>query len=306
MKYIFGIDGGGTKTHCYIGNEEGSILGEGFGGPCNYQICGIDVTRESIKQALFAALKTSGIELEQLNNGVLGLSGADDTIDYKILNELCKEILGDIKFEVLNDTWIGLRTGASFGIVSICGTGAAHAGKNQKGKSIILRNLTYEIGNRGGGGDLVPSALHYAFRSDEGTYKKSILEKTIPSLFGLDSLDEVCDYLRKNDLSSDIQYQIPIKVLEHALEGDEVCSEIVAEMGYTEGRYGGAIAKKLSLEDSKVPVVLIGSIFKTRHKVLIDAYMKGIHESAPLAYPVFPEHPPVYGALLLAKEVIQC
>ena len=40
MKYYFGVDGGGTKTHCYIGNEEGEMISEGFGGRANYQTCG--------------------------------------------------------------------------------------------------------------------------------------------------------------------------------------------------------------------------------------------------------------------------
>ena len=38
--YVMGVDGGGTKTKCYVGNTGGEVLGRGLGGPANYQICG--------------------------------------------------------------------------------------------------------------------------------------------------------------------------------------------------------------------------------------------------------------------------
>lgn len=209
-----------------------------------------------------------------------------------------------IPVEVVNDTWIGLRSGVddNMGIVPICGTGAAHAGRNKKGESLILRNLDYELGNRGGGGDLVSSALHYAFRSNEGTYLKTSLEDEIKEIFKGKTMDEVCDIIRKEEISEEQRYQIPIRVFKAARKKDPVAVMLLKEMGQTLGQYALGVIKRLHLEDEKVPVVLIGSLFKTEEPLLVDAYMNEILRTAPLAYPVYPVKSPAMGAIGLILD----
>lgn len=247
MRYYLGIDAGGTKTHCYVGDESGTILGEGFGGQGNYQLCGADVARISYESAINEALSNAGLHLTDITYAVFfGLSGADEEVDFEVLRPLCKSIVGDIPHEILNDTWIGLRTGAKHGVVSICGTGAAHAGKNRDGQKHILRNLHYELGNMGGGGEVVDQALHYAFRSNEGTYKKTKLEQAIMDIFfEAKTMDEVCNAFRTNDyeVPREQAYHIPIATMKLASEGDEVAKEIISNMGREEGRYAAGVIK---------------------------------------------------------------
>ena len=40
MKLYAGFDGGGSKTACYLTDEQGNLLGVGFGGSSNYLFCG--------------------------------------------------------------------------------------------------------------------------------------------------------------------------------------------------------------------------------------------------------------------------
>lgn len=302
MTYLFGIDGGGTKTQCIIGNHKGEILGEGRGGAANYQTCGPETAKKSITDSLQAALSMAGLKKEDLSFGVLGLAGADEESDFAILLPLCKEIFEGIEHEVVNDTWIGLRTGSSFGVISICGTGAAHAGKNRRGEEAILRNLDYVLGNRGGGGELVDKALHYAFRSEEDTYHRSELEDAIPKIFGLSSMGMVCERIRREGVTSQESYQIPIVLLRLAEAGDRVCIEILEEMSRTEGEYAASLVRKLHMEEEELPMVLIGSLFQTRNPLLIEPYIKKVRETAPKAFVVIPETAPVMGALFLAID----
>ncbi|MBN2222364.1 MAG: hypothetical protein JW708_09155 [Vallitaleaceae bacterium] len=302
MTYLFGIDGGGTKTQCVIGNEKGEILGEGRGGAANYQTCGIDTTKESIEKALNQALAQVGIEKEELEFGIIGLAGADEASDLEILLPLCKEIFKGIEHEVVNDTWIGLRSASPFGVISICGTGGAHAAMNPRGDQAILRNLDFILGNRGGGGEVVEKALHFSFRSEEGTYQKSELEKRMPLLFGVNSMGEVCDCIRKEGVPESIAYNIPIEVMRLAHEGDPVCKEIIEEMSRTEGEYAASLVRKLKMEEEELPLVLIGSLFKTKSPLMIEPYLKKVQETAKKAYCVIPEIDPVMGAFYLALD----
>lgn len=303
--YIFGIDGGGTKTQCIIGDVDGNILGVGFSGPANYQTCGEEMARESIKEAFETAINLADIERTDLAYGVLGLAGADDASDFRVLLPLCNELFPDIVHEVVNDTWIGLRTGSPFGVISICGTGGAHAGKSPDGKQVILRNLDFTLGNRGGGGEIVEKALHFAFRSDEDTYIKSGLEKVIPMIFGVQTMDDVCESIRIFGVSEQAAFQIPIETFKLAEAGDYVCREIIEEMSRTEGQFAASIIRRLEMEHLNVPMVLIGSLFKTQSPLMIEPYLKKVQETAPGAYIVIPKTAPAEGALHLAIEALQ-
>lgn len=302
--WIIGIDAGGTKTHCIIGDERGNIVSEGFGGAANYQTCGVEKTKQSLQDAIEKALEKAELSLTQIRLAIFGMSGADEPFDYEVLNPLVKGIMGDVPVEIVNDTWIGLRCTLpdNVGVISICGTGASHAGRNQAGKAILLRNLDYLLGNRGGGGELVEHALHFAFRSNEHTYHKTILEEAMLTIFEVETMDEVCNCIRKDGVTSEQAYKIPFAVFEAAKKGDYVSKMLLEDMGYTEGLYAGGLIHRLGMEQENVPVVLVGSLFNTREPLLLDAYMRGVHETAPHAYSIIPAIAPVMGALGLAID----
>lgn len=311
--YVLGIDAGGTKTHAAIGDEKGTILAEGFGGAANYQCCGIETTRVSLTDSIREAFKNLNdlyddqdelITISDLSYAVFGMSGADEEEDLKILNSLVEEIMGSIPFQVVHDAWIGLRavTADNMGVVSICGTGAGHVGRNADGEQASLRNLDYMTGNYGGGGQLVEDALHYAFRSEEGTYEYTSLQEELPKIFGVDGMDGICQILRHQGMTSAQKFQIPIAVFTEAKKGDSVACSMIDRMGQIEGEYAVGLIKRLQMEQEKLPMVLIGSLFKTEEPMLIDAYMRVVRACAPLAYPVILKAAPVTGAVKLAAD----
>ncbi|MDO5346113.1 MAG: BadF/BadG/BcrA/BcrD ATPase family protein [Lachnospiraceae bacterium] len=302
--YVLGIDAGGTKTHCAVADETGKIMGEGFSGPANHQTCGRERAKQSLQDAVNQALEAAGLEKKDIAYGVFGMSGADGEDDFILLNGVVGEIMEDVDFEVMHDGWIGFRSAVdgNMGIVSICGTGAGHAGENRQGERLTLRNLDYITGNVGGGGDLARKAMHYAFRSNEGTAEKTELEKELPGLFHVETMDQVCAIVKNREIPEEQQYQLPRLVFRLAGEGDAVCRKLITWMGYEEGRYAAAIIRRLHMEEEEVPVVLIGSLFGTRNSLLIDAYMKAVHAAAEKAYPIIPEAAPVTGAVKIAVE----
>lgn len=311
--YVLGIDAGGTKTHAAIGDRQGRILAEGFGGAANYQCCGIDVTRVSLITAMKEAFKNLNdvqdeelVSIADISYAVFGMSGADEEEDLLILRKLIEEIMGQIPFEVMHDAWIGLRAAVTdhVGIVSICGTGAGHAGRNRKGEQQILRNLDYITGNYGGGGQLVEDALHFAFRSEEGTGKKTSLEQALPAVFGVSDMGKVCAMLRHEEMTAKHRFQIPITVFTEARKQDAVAAAMIDQMGQIEGEYAAGLLRRLHMEEEAVPMVLIGSLFRTEEPLLIDAYMRAVHADAPLAYPLILKEAPVVGAVRLAADQV--
>ncbi len=302
--YVLGVDVGATKTECAITDEKESIMGRGFGGPGNYQVCGIEMAAASMKKAVFSALEEARLSLEDITCAVFGISGADGEEDFQVLVPAVQKIMGKVKTKVLHDAWLGLRVGTTdyVGVVSICGTGAGHVGRNRQGREHSLRNLDYNTGNYGGGNELERKALHYAFRSEEGTWQKSRLEEAVPAVFGVEGMEEVCAILRRDAMTKEQRYKLPITVFTLAREGDEVSRSLLSSMGYEEGRYAAAVVKRLDMCGEAVPAVLIGSLFHTGEPLLIDAYMKALCETAPKAYAVIPDTAPVMGAVKLAID----
>ncbi|MDE6845065.1 MAG: hypothetical protein K2J99_04785 [Lachnospiraceae bacterium] len=305
--YVMGVDVGGSKTHCVVADENGKTIAEGFGGAGNYQVCGVETASDSMKNAVYGAVEPAGLAVEDIAYAVFGISGADGPEDFEVLTPMVQQIMGTTGHQIVHDAWIGLRAGTEdyVGVVSICGTGAGHAGRNRAGHMLTLRNLDFITGNYGGGGEIGKKAMHYAFRSEEGTWKKSRLEEAVPSVFGVKNMEEVCAILRRGEMTKQQRYQLPIIVFDLAREGDDVSKDIVSGLGYEEGKYAAAVLRRLGMCEEEVPAVLIGSIFQTNEPVLIDAYMRAVHEDAPNAYAVIPQEAPVTGAVKLALDYIR-
>lgn len=305
--YVLGIDAGGTKTHCVIADESENILAEGLAGASQHQLFGIRQTEKNLQLAVSAALKEADLTLQDLSYAVLGMSGADGEDDLALLNPAAEKVLPGVPFRVVHDAWIGMYSALKepFGVASICGTGAGHAGRNRQGDELTLRNLDYRLGNYGGGGDLVEKALHYAFRSDEGTYEKSALEAAVPPIFGVSTMEDVCRLLKQNPLSDKERYQLPITVFQLANSGDSVCRMLIHDLGHEEGLYAAAVIRRLHMENEQVPVVLIGSLFHSDDPLLLDPFMEAVRTAAPAAYPVLPTRKPVTGAVRMALFILQ-
>ncbi|MGN1148701.1 MAG: BadF/BadG/BcrA/BcrD ATPase family protein [Lachnospiraceae bacterium] len=303
--YLLGIDAGGSKTHCVIADEQENIVGEAVAGAAQHQIYGIEQTEQSLQEAVDRALENAGLRLADIEYGVFGMSGADGEEDFALLVPIVQKLMQGTPFRVVHDAWIGFysATEEDMGIASICGTGAGHVGRNRRGEILRLRNLDYIMGNYGGGADIADKALHYAFRSEEGTWEKSLLEEMVPAVFGVEGMPQVCDYLLKKELTKEQSYRLPIVVFEAAERGDQVAQEIIRDMGYQEGRYASAIIRRLGMEKEKVPLVLIGSIFRTKSPYIIEPYLAAVQEICPDAYVIIPDQAPVLGAIRIGRKL---
>jgi Predicted N-acetylglucosamine kinase len=304
MTYLVGIDGGGSKTHCIIGDCKGNILAEGASTGSNYQTVGTEAARSAINSAIVNAMDVLGITCNDIDYFVFGLAGADTENDYKVLNNVCKGICGHERFRVLNDTWIGLRAGTpeNWGIVTICGTGGACSGRNREGREVTLRNLTYEAGNRGGGSEIVQKALHHAYRSEEKTGRKTRLEYEIPRLMDRNSMDDLLDMVIERIPDTRIIAELPVLVCRLANEGDIVCQDILIDTGHALGEIAGGVTKRLGMENEAFNVALVGGVFKTNNPLLVDEYTTTLHRTAPYARIGVVCNKPVIGAYYLALD----
>lgn len=304
MATVMGYDGGATKTRCVICTGGGVILADEIAGPSNYHIVGLAACARVIRELWDRCLAASGLEAGQVDYIYLGLSGADLPEDFQQLNTVCREIFESVPFTVDNDCWISLRSGLEgrWGAVSICGTGSNAAAVNPQGERTILRALTYEVGNFGGGGDLAKLALHKAFRADDGVGVPTLLQDELPRLFGSRDMVELLNLVFPEPKYEENIGAIPPLVFALASRGDRVCQDLLLEMGRAMGEAVSAVIRKVGMAELAVPVVLGGSLYRGSNPLLIDELTTTLHRTAPWAEVTVPNLPPAAGACLLALD----
>jgi glucosamine kinase len=123
VPHYLGIDGGGTKTTCAVGDEN-RLIAAATGGPSNIVRVGEARTRESLHRAVHQACAASGITPRQVVRTCIGGSGAARLELAAIVRGILAEIL-PTPIDVVGDMEIAMQ--AAFddapGVIVIAGTG---------------------------------------------------------------------------------------------------------------------------------------------------------------------------------------
>lgn len=306
-RYVAGVDGGGTKTACMIADEHGTVLACAVTDGSNHQICGFSLALENVFSAVDTACARAGIQRETLSFIYLGMAGADSQEDFRLLNQGFSAAFGGIPFKLVNDVWIAFACEArqGWGAVSVCGTGSNLAIKDPSGKIYTVRALRYMLGNYGGGYHLAEIALHHAFRCNEHTGPDTYLAEVLPQHCGCANMDELARRVYQSGYQYHNHYNIPKLVFDLGWQGDQVCRDILTEMGTQLGTMLGHLICHAGLNQEKIPVVLAGSQYsKDSHRLIIGPLEEVLHKFAPAASLYVVQCPPVAGAVLSALKEI--
>src|SRR5690554_124712 len=105
-QYIVAVDGGGTKTRLVIGDDRGRLFADIIGAGSNHQIYGQQGTYDVIDSLYKQALGQAGLDKSDIGHAVLGLAGADQPADFKMLGKLLQPVFAQSEIEIVNDAWI--------------------------------------------------------------------------------------------------------------------------------------------------------------------------------------------------------
>lgn len=306
MRYFLGLDVGGTKTHCLIGDEQGNVLGFGSAGTGNYEVHGVGPALEENKKAINAALSNAAVTLADIAGIGMGIAGADIPEDYVMLErELYTPLFGDIPRDFQNDSMAGLRGGtqAPYGIVIACGTGCVCAGKNKSGDHARAGGLGEEFGDECTGSQIGRDGLQRVWQARDGIIPPTLLtQKFVERAAARDVEDLFLKLYRRHLTYGDLQPMAKL-VFEAAHEGDAAAGEILRTGGDYLAAMVVAVAKRLNMTHEQFDVVMAGSVFKGVSPILKDSMLTEIQRDCPHARTVMPMFEPVVGALLMGMEL---
>ena len=302
MSYFLGIDGGGTKTTCAVGDET-SLLATATAGPSNIVRVGESEARESLLRSVRQACAAAGIAPDEVVRTCVGGAGAARPELAAVVRRILAEILAT-PIDVVGDMQTALE--AAFdtgpGVIVNAGTGSFAYGRNRQGKTLRAGGWGFAIGDEGSahwiGHEAVSAVLRDSERrEDAATLNESSLVKGLYKAWGVNSL---LDLARAGNSLPPPDFAVLFPAV--AGSGDEVARQVLRKAARELAELAGVVIRRLFLqEDGIVPVAMTGGVF--RHAEIVrQVFYNELRKLEPRAQ-LNPEVvDPVEGALRMARR----
>ncbi|MEP7213193.1 MAG: BadF/BadG/BcrA/BcrD ATPase family protein [Acidobacteriota bacterium] len=299
-RLFLGVDGGGTKSQIAIMNEAGKVVGEGTAGPSNPLRVGVETAVTNIVQAINEACDRDGISRGDIAAATLGLAGVRRADLRQRVRDSFVRRIGIRKTEVITDAEIALygTTLGEPGLVVIAGTGSICLGKNAKGELAISGGWGPLAGDEGGGIGIAQQALHMVAKASDGRGVKTALSEKAAEYFRASGPENLIVAIYSPQIDNSRIAGFARLVVETALEGDKTAIAIMKDAGCELGLAAGAVITKLKLQNEKVPVGCVGSVFKAG-KLLTAPLLEKVRTVAPKAFLKEPAMTPAAAAALM-------
>ena len=261
MSYYLGIDGGGTKTTCAVGDER-RLVARATAGASNIVRVGEAQARESLQQCVRQACAAAGISLEQVAHTCVGGSGAARPELAAIVREIVAEIVAT-PIDVVGDMQIALE--AAFdtgpGVIVIAGTGSIAYGRDREGKTLRAGGWGFAIGDEGSAHWIGRSAVSAVLRASERESLEGgslLLAKDLFNAWGVSSLSDLAR--AANSIPPpDFAALFPAA----AASKDEVARQVLRSAGRELADLAAVVTRRLFAKDNAapVPVAMSGGVF---------------------------------------------
>ena len=305
MKYVLGIDQGGSKTHAIVMDKDGVVRGFGKSKGACHSAGPLDVALDYIEEAVDEALKESGLGRKQIDHIGAGLTGIDWDYEADMLKEALGERLQNKNISVVNDCIIAMRADTSGDVTGvICvGSGTNCAVRN---KDELFIYGFYIPDEYQGGMCLGKKTVQAVFDAEIGLEDSTKLRQGVLEFFGVSNVEELL-YLRStNQIDEKMYLELPILLEEVAVHGDKVAVKIWEDYGKQLARFVTARIKLMKIQDKPIEIILSGSIFKCKVPQFIECVKKEILKCAPEAKVSSAVYEPIVGAALLALDQLYC
>ncbi|WP_248925768.1 N-acetylglucosamine kinase [Paenibacillus hamazuiensis] len=305
---FIGIDGGGTKTACVIGDECGHVLAVVHGDSSNVKSKPWDEVKAVLSGLLGQALKASGSDRSQLAGVFLGLAGTDRPEEKGPVLAYMSELLPPgVPVTLQNDAVTALAAGTwgEAGIVLIAGTGSIACGYLPETQRYVrVGGWGYLLGDEGSGFDIGRQALAAVMRQFDGRGEETALTALALEHFGLERPEQLITYIyAQPNVRASIADASKL-VLAAAKQGDAVAERIVSEAIRQLLELAQTVRARLldggPAEDRRLPLVLSGGVFAD------EWFAARLQAAADLAAAGFELRqlriPPVAGCYILALK----
>jgi N-acetylglucosamine kinase-like BadF-type ATPase len=295
---FLGIDSGGTKTACVLGDER-TILGRGLSGASNVVRVGEAQAKQALAEAVQEACRAAGRLPREIVRTVMGSAGAARAEARKFLEQTLAELIaGEVR--VVGDMIAAMHAafGDRPGVVVISGTGSIAYGRNEQGETARAGGWGWAISDEGSGPWIGRAAVAAIFHAHQQG-RVSALESAVLHAWQLADTEQLVRAANATP-PPDFGGLLP-EVQRAAAAGDPAAQEVVARAGRELAQLARTVATRLFPENNSVPVAMAGGVFC--HAPLVrDAFRHALLEVLPQSVVLSALAEPVLGALALARQ----
>lgn len=284
MAYFIGIDAGGTKTRCVLGDDT-KILGRADCGSIKLMRVGEAEATARLRRLLEETSAAAGVSLQEVTRSCVGIGG----VSIPAVREWCDMqmramVSGEV--EICGDEEIALdgafRGGP--GILAVSGTGSIFLGRSADGTMYPAGGWGPVLADEGSGWWIGLEAVRAGFWAKDRGIETNILTE-VQNAWGLSSLGEVVE--KGNDRPGpDFAALVPL-VVRCAEGGDEMARAVLERAGADLAELITLVAVKMmeTSDDSeaRIGVAYVGSILE--HVTIVrETMIAALKESAPQTY----------------------
>lgn len=304
MRYVLGLDQGGSKTHAMIADEDGNILGMGRSYGACHSSTGLEHAVTAIIKAADQALGQCGLQRKDINVIVGGLTGVDWDDEAGILEAAIRVYFPESDIVVVNDCIIAMRGGTKKRDCAILCIGSGFNCAVQSGDECFVYGF-YIPDEYQGGFCLGIKTIQAVLDAHIGIVPETVLTQMVLEYFQIKSVDALL-YMKVKGKIKDRDYlYLPMLLEKAALSGDQAAAAIWEDYGRHVAVYLTARMEKMGILENEADIVLSGSIFKCRYKNFIGTVKKEIYSKAPNVSIIEARYEPVVGAVLMAVQKLR-
>jgi N-acetylglucosamine kinase-like BadF-type ATPase len=303
MKYVVGVDGGGTKTASVVVGDDLGALGAATTGPANGRSVGIETASANIATSVEGALRTAGVALADVAAICMCLAGFDTDLDLPVPQRAMQSLGYEGPTVMENDVvgaWAG-ATEARPGVVVIAGTGATALGMNAAGELWRTDGWDYILGDAGSGYAIGQTGIRTAMRALDGRATSTRLARELAAAYGVNDAEGMRRLVDSTHFGKFEIARFATHVASAAEAGDTTAQAILAQAGRDLAENATAIIRRLGMADEEFPIATVGGVFKSA-KWVVPPFRQVITTVAPRASFRPPAHPPQIGAAILAMR----
>ena len=293
MKYIIGVDGGGTKTEAVAYDFQGNIIVtsvKGFANLLNNREKALNNIVDSIREIMDV------LKEEELVDLYLGIAGSEVGDNAKIIKDTIKN---ELKTDcvLMNDAEIALKAmlRGNDGILTIAGTGSIAFGvKNNS--SVRCGGWGNLLGDEGSGYKISIDAIKRMIFEEENSLPKSELTTRIMKRLGAKSIGEVVTFVYSSTKDEIASLAEVVSILGE--EGNKIAEEILVNEGVDLAKTVMNVYRKLKFESCSI--ALVGGVIR-KAKILRKSFEKYLRENIVIEDIVDDEISPTMGAYYINK-----
>ncbi len=300
MKYVIGVDGGGTKTLALLGDIDGHVIARGVSGASNYNAVGFEAACVALEEAIDLAQKDHPGEISAICFGLAGVGRPDDIeqFQYWAVNRF-----PGVTVKVVNDAEILLAIGSPTGaaLALICGTGSIVYGRTTTGELIRAGGWGYLFGDEGSGYAIGVAALRAVIQEYDGRGPATVLTELVLERRGLSSPAELVRSIYGAGSPRLEVASLSDLVEQAASQGDSVALAILEEAARELSRTVAVVYPKLGT--ATAPLVISGGTIL--HGTYLQTAFHRACETLGLTFTMVRHVPqPAEGAIQLARKML--